>query len=298
PRTTSSAENPHDRTPEGTSDAPEERETLDADREDEAFDRSEGIAGHDFEAAEGGEAVDEADRAHRRRRFVAARSDRQPPCERRDVERGSDPRARERGSRLRAAVGAAVRRRSRARAGRPARVMPWYVFALVDQAPAERQGRGLAGALAARRVPGGFAIVERRADVPPVELGALERHDTVLARLAEAVPAILPVRFGTLLELEEIESTLEEREEEITEAFNLVRHRVQFTWRAAALGPGPDVRRPRSDVRRPRSEVRRPRSDAGAPGAGTAYLQRAASAAKPAPPAAFRRVRDVLRRMV
>src|SRR5262249_12234226 len=76
PRTTSSAENPHDRTPEGTSDAPEERETLDADREDEAFDRSEGIAGHDFEAAEGGEAVDEADRAHRRRRVVAARSDR------------------------------------------------------------------------------------------------------------------------------------------------------------------------------------------------------------------------------
>src|SRR5262249_57081985 len=75
--------------------------------------------------------------------------------------------------------------------------------------------------------------------------------------------------------------------------------------RAAARGPRPDVRRPRPDVRRPRSEVRRqasevrrPRSDAGAPGAGTAYLQRAASAAKPAPPAAFRRVRDVLRRMV
>src|SRR5262249_58636312 len=108
----------------------------------------------------------------------------------------------------------------------------------------EGRGGGLAGARAGRRARGGSAIVGRRADVPPVELGALERHDTVLARLAEAVPAILPVRFGTLLELEEIESTLEEREEEIAEAFNLVRDRVQFTWRAAAPGPSPHARRP------------------------------------------------------
>jgi hypothetical protein len=173
--------------------------------------------------------------------------------------------------------------------------MAWYVFAFVDRPPAERQGRGLAGALAARRVPGGFAIVERRADVPPVELGALRKHDAVVTRVAEAVPAILPVRFGTLLEMDQIEEALEDREAEIAEAFDRVRGRVQFTWR-----------RPRSEVRDPRSEVRRPRSEVGGPtsevegpesavrrATGTEYLQRAARAAT-ASSAAFRTIRDRL----
>jgi hypothetical protein len=38
-------------------------------------------------------------------------------------------------------------------------MMPWYVFALVDRPPAARAGRGLAGALALRRVRGGFGVV-------------------------------------------------------------------------------------------------------------------------------------------
>jgi len=156
--------------------------------------------------------------------------------------------------------------------------MAWYVFAIVDRPPAERPGRGLAGALAARQVPGGFAIVERRADVPPVELGALKQHDAVLTRVAEAVPAILPVRFGTLLELEEIEAALDEREEELAEAFDRVRDRVQFTWR-----------RPGSDVRSPASTAR--------PASGKEYLRRVAHAAKP-PPAAFRSIRETLRPLV
>jgi hypothetical protein len=151
-------------------------------------------------------------------------------------------------------------------------MMPWYVFALVDRPPAGRQGRGLANALAVCRVPGAFAIVERRADVPPAELGTLRTHDAVVARVASAVPAILPVRFGTLLEIEDLDETLADREEELAEAFALVRGRLQFTWRGA----------------------RGARGAAGAAGAmtGAEYLKRAA--AKAAPPAAFRAIREAL----
>jgi hypothetical protein len=160
--------------------------------------------------------------------------------------------------------------------------MPWYVFALVDEPPAVRLGRGLRGSLAARRLPAGFAIVERRADVPPAEFDTLRTHDAVVARLAAAVPAILPVRFGTLLELEEMDEALADREPEIVEAFDRVRGRVQFTWRAQG------ARRLVAEARRAKAAAA---GDAGAPGVD--YLRRAA--AKAAPPAAFRAVREQLR---
>jgi gas vesicle protein GvpL/GvpF len=160
--------------------------------------------------------------------------------------------------------------------------MPWYVFALVDEPPAMRLGRGLRGPLAARRLPGGFAIVERRADVPPAAFGTLRTHDAVVTRLAAAVPAILPVRFGTLLELEDMQETLADREPDIVEAFDRVRGRVQFTWRAQGAG------RLTLEARRAKAAAQ---GGAGAPGAD--YLRRAA--AKAAPPAAFRAVREKLR---
>jgi Gas vesicle synthesis protein GvpL/GvpF len=154
--------------------------------------------------------------------------------------------------------------------------MPWYVFALVDRPPVGPLGRGLAGALTARRVPGGFALVERRADVPPVELGTLKQHDAVLARVAGSVPAMLPVRFGTLMGTEEIVEALGEREEELAEAFERVRGRVQFTWRGA----------------------RGARGAQGARGAltGAEYLRRAAAGGTP--PAAFRTIRTALQPLV
>ena len=162
--------------------------------------------------------------------------------------------------------------------------MSWYVFALVDQPPAARPGRGLREPLAVRRVPGGFAVIERRADVPPAEFDTLRTHDAVVTRIAAAVPAILPVRFGTLLEQEEIEEALAERDEEIVEAFERVRGRVQFTWRArevTARGAGAAA-----PSRKPGGRVPR----------GAEYLRRAA--AKAGPPAAFRAVRDKLRPLV
>jgi hypothetical protein len=192
-------------------------------------------------------------------------------------------------------------------------MMPWYVFALVDTPPKGAKGKGLSGSLGLRRVPGGYAVVERRADVPPAEFGPLQRHQEVVARLAARVPAILPVRFGTLLDDEAIEEALAERGPEIAEALDAVRNRVQFTWRrrppsrSALRRPGPDPRfalrrpgpDPRSALRRPgpdsRSALRRAPStlNAGEP-SGAEYLRRAARAAKPLPPPAWRSLRGKL----
>jgi gas vesicle protein GvpL/GvpF len=150
--------------------------------------------------------------------------------------------------------------------------MPWYVFALVDAVPSGAAGRGLTGALALRKVAGAYALVERRADVPPVAFGTLKKHQAVVSRVATQVPAILPVRFGTLLEPSELEEAVEERDEEIAGAFDLVRDRVQFTWRTS----------------KPRREPPVASRDARQPASGAEYLRRAARAANPAAPAAFR----------
>lgn len=161
--------------------------------------------------------------------------------------------------------------------------MSWYVFALVDAAPSGRLGRGLGGPLRARPAGGAFAIVERRADVPPAELGSLRAHQAVVSRLTNAVPAILPVRFGTLLEEEALDEALQERDEDIAEAFALVRHRVQFTWRRLQPSAGAALKEPHP---------------VGPFAGGAAYLRRAAKAANTAPPAVFRHLRDRLHAFV
>ena len=149
--------------------------------------------------------------------------------------------------------------------------MPLYVFALVDRAPAHA-GRGLSGPVAIRRVRGAFAAVERRADVPPLDFGALQAHERIVDRLASIVPAILPVRFGTLLTVAELDAALDDRADDVNEAFDRVRGRVQFTWRSAGGGA----------TSRVRPSAVRARS-------GADYLRRAARAARPSPPPSFRR---------
>ena len=160
--------------------------------------------------------------------------------------------------------------------------MAWYVFALVDAIPAERAGSGLSGPLSLRKLDAGFAVVERRADVPPVAFGSLKKHQDVVTRLAGSVPAILPVRFGTLLEDDHFDEALEERDEEIADAFDLVRGRVQFTWRRSKAGS------PAKALARGRTPA------AGDRKSGTAYLRQAARASNPAAPAAFRVLKSKL----
>jgi len=167
--------------------------------------------------------------------------------------------------------------------------MGWYVFALVDDLPAGKPGTGLTGPLGIRRVGSILAVVERRADVPPAEFGTLQRHQAVVSDLAARVPAILPVRFGTLLDTDALEEVLGEREEDVADGFDLVRGRVQFTWRPK------QVRGPRSEIRDPRSEVRGPTSGVRS---GTDYLRRAARSMNPAAPAAWRTLRSKLKPLV
>jgi hypothetical protein len=153
--------------------------------------------------------------------------------------------------------------------------MPLYVFALMDAAPSGSGGRGLNAAVTFRRVTGVFAAVERRADVPPIALGSLTSHQRIVERLAARVPAILPVRFGTLLTPEELQETLEEREDELTDALDLVRGRRQMTWRLRTASVEPHLRSPRHPV-----------------SSGTEYLQRAKRATTSTPSPAFRSVRE------
>ena len=188
--------------------------------------------------------------------------------------------------------------------------MGWYVFALVDRMPSGPAGKGLTGALSVRQLAGALVIVERRADVPPVEFGSLKRHQDVVTCLAARVPAILPVRFGTLLESEHLEEAVQERDDEIAEAFDLVRGRVQFTWRQAG-GARRDARGAGGERRDGRREAGLPRRSAGShlgakaggagsglPTSGAEYLRQAARAANPAPPAAFRPLKTKLARLI
>jgi hypothetical protein len=178
--------------------------------------------------------------------------------------------------------------------------MGWYVFALVDAIPAGRAGKGLTGALSLRKLPAGFVVVERRADVPPAEFGSLKKHQDVVARLATQVPAILPVRFGTLLETGHLEEALQERDEEILEAFDLVRGRVQFTWRIkgrSGIGDRGSGVAAKAGANVGAPLARRSLGEGGKrdqPASGAEYLRRAARAANPAPPPAFRALRTTV----
>jgi hypothetical protein len=172
--------------------------------------------------------------------------------------------------------------------------MAWYVFALVDAVPASRPGKGIGGALSMLPIGEAFAVVERRADVPPVEFGSLEKHQDVVTRMASSVPAILPVRFGTLLERDALEEALVDRDDEIAAAFALVRGRVQFTWRKR--GAKRTAREGGRAAKRARSAT--PDTFSALAASGTDYLRHAARAAKPAPPAAWRALRSKLAPLV
>jgi hypothetical protein len=162
--------------------------------------------------------------------------------------------------------------------------MPLYVFALIDAVPAGPSGRGLGSSLTFRRVAGVFAAVERRADVPPVEMGLLAAHQRIVERLADRVSAILPVRFGTLLTIDELEEALAERDDELADALDFVRGRRQMTWRVKGRTGG--VRESRTEGQAAKSEGREEKSP------GTAYLLRAKQAAAMPSSPAFRPVRE------
>lgn len=132
--------------------------------------------------------------------------------------------------------------------------MSQYVYALLAESPRGDAGAGL-GAEPLRFVPidGVLAAVGDMASPPPVSPTTLRAHDAVVRRLAAAVDAILPVRFGTLLEGETaLADAIAGRAPRLREALALVAGREQMTLRvfgeamplddvaptATELGPG------------------------------------------------------------
>lgn len=168
------------------------------------------------------------------------------------------------------------------------------MFALVDAMPSRRPGKGLTGSLSIRKLGRAYAVVERRTDVPPLEFGTLRRHQDVVKQLAACVPAILPVRFGTLLDSHALEEAVSERGDEIDEAFDVVRGHVQFTWR---LGRKAADERPRKEGGRPGMGTAK-EAGASLPQSGAEYLRHAARAASASPPPAWRVVRTALAPLV
>jgi hypothetical protein len=91
---------------------------------------------------------------------------------------------------------------------------------------------------------GVFAAVERIAERPRVSEAALRAQHDVVMRLSADVDELLPARFGSFVDEDELRQVLALRRKIIDEALDLVRGRVQMTVRLkedapASSGPAP-----------------------------------------------------------
>lgn len=106
---------------------------------------------------------------------------------------------------------------------------PLYVYALTDS-PVEtwvEDGRRF------ESVPleGLFALCERRPASPPISEAELQRQHAIVMRIAETAPAVLPARFGSLVDETELVAIVRQRAETFREALELVRGNAQMTVR-------------------------------------------------------------------
>jgi len=116
--------------------------------------------------------------------------------------------------------------------------MSVYVYALLGEAPRPSAGAGLSDEpLRVLRVGDLIAAVGDMAEQPAVSEATLRAHDVVVRRLAGAVDAILPVRFGSLLSESSLTDVLTTRARELGEALALVAGREQMTLRVLGETP-------------------------------------------------------------
>jgi hypothetical protein len=148
---------------------------------------------------------------------------------------------------------------------------PLYVFAFTSTAaPPLRHGSRRIEFI---EVAGIHAAVERVTERPAVSEAALRVQHEIVMKIAEAVDAVLPARFGALLDREELEGLVLARLDPIKKALELVSGRVQMTVRVFTSG------RPAGTYESPRA---RRTNGADRPSSGTAYLeQRRREAAGP-----------------
>ena len=112
--------------------------------------------------------------------------------------------------------------------------MALYVLAFTDAAVRVRAG---VRPVVDVQVDGIHVICQRRYAVPPISDEVLrEQHRDVL-EIASRVRAVLPARFGALLERDEIVALVRTHEAALRAALDDVRDRVQMTTRV--LGPAP-----------------------------------------------------------
>ena len=125
-------------------------------------------------------------------------------------------------------------------------VMPWE----------EDDGRRIESC----EVEGIYAIGERRADRPEASEQELQRQHAIVQRIAAAAPAVLPARFGSLVDLAELGAIVRQRRDAITAALALVKDSVQMTLRiapppAAHAAPPPPPATGREYLRRRHDEM-------------------------------------------
>ena len=147
---------------------------------------------------------------------------------------------------------------------------PIYVLALIESAARlpDRIGRRRVDAI---DVEGITCVFERRRSVPTVSERSLRDQFRAIVALQEWADAILPVRFGALLDAAELARIVRQRRTMLKRALRRVRGRTQMTVRV--FGESAVDEREAS-----------PRS-------GTAYLQARARASRPEVPPTARAIR-------
>jgi hypothetical protein len=111
--------------------------------------------------------------------------------------------------------------------------MSLYVYALVAKAPSEGLGTGMSGE-ALRVVASGklLAVVGDMSARPPVTPTALHEHDRTIRRMTVITDAVLPLRFGSIVDGElDLARRLEPAEATLEAALVRVAGREQMTVR-------------------------------------------------------------------
>ena len=122
--------------------------------------------------------------------------------------------------------------------------MALYVLALTD-APVDLRNLGVRR-LHSVPIDGFHVVCQRRPDAPRASEAELRAQHALILELAGRVRAILPARFGTLLEAAELRRVVRTHREEIRQALDVVRDRVQVTIRVTGRRPAAPAARPAS----------------------------------------------------
>ena len=122
---------------------------------------------------------------------------------------------------------------------------PVYVYALLDARPSGALPSGLQGErLRTVQRAGVVAVVGDVAKAPEIEAAALRAHDATAVAVAEGAGAVLPARFGAVLDDEAaLARFLDDHEGPLREALQLVRGCRQMTLRLSSVS-GRDPARP------------------------------------------------------